>query len=152
MYVFLPASGSSPENVLGALSGDTWQEIKHGFRFNEGTLVLPRFKVEYNVALKGPLQSLGMKAAFDGSGANFSGIAPGLFISAAQQKTFVEVNEEGTEAAVVTGMEVQIASVSPRLEPFDMIVDRPFLFLIEDKQTEVILFMGTVFDPTATKS
>jgi serine protease inhibitor len=114
--------------------------------------VLPKFKVEYNVALKGPLQSLGMKAAFDGSAANFSGIAPGLFISAAQQKTFVEVNEEGTEAAVVTGMEVQIASVSPRLEPFDMIVDRPFLFLIEDKQTEVILFMGTVFDPTATKS
>jgi serine protease inhibitor len=152
MYVFLPASGSSPENVLGALSGDTWQQTKHGFRFNEGTLVLPKFKVEYNVALKGPLQSLGMKAAFDGSAANFSGIAPGLFISAAQQKTFVEVNEEGTEAAVVTGMEVQIASVSPRLEPFDMIVDRPFLFLIEDKQTEVILFMGTVFDPTATKS
>jgi serine protease inhibitor len=93
-----------------------------------------------------------MKAAFDGSGANFSGIAPGLFISAAQQKTLVEVNEEGTEAAVVTGMEVQIASVSPRLEPFDMIVDRPFLFLIEDKQTEVILFMGTVFDPTANRS
>jgi serine protease inhibitor len=150
MYVFLPASGSSPENVLGALSGDTWQEIKHGFRFNEGTLVLPKFKVEYSVALKGPLQSLGMKAAF-GSSANFSGIAPRLLISAAQQKTFVEVNEEGTEAAAVTGMEVQATSVMPRSEPFEMIVDRPFVFLIEDKQTEVILFMGTVFDPTANR-
>jgi serine protease inhibitor len=152
MYVFLPASGSSPENVLGALSGDAWQEIERGFRFNEGTLVLPKFRVEYSVALGGPLQSLGMKAAFDGSSANFSGIAPGLFISAVQQKTFVEVNEEGTEAAAVTGVEVQLSSVRPRSEPFEMIVDRPFLFLIEDRHTEVILFTGIVFDPTANGS
>ena len=87
-----------------------------------------------------------MRAAFDPSTANFSGIALGLFISAARQKTFVEVNEEGTEAAAVTAVAPSLTSLTPR---FEMIVDRPFLFLIEDKQTQTILFMGVVFDPTA---
>jgi serine protease inhibitor len=145
MYVFLPDSSSSPEILLAKLSGSTWQhEIKSGFRYREGTLVLPQFKIEYSVELREPLQSLGMRAAFDASTANFSGIAPGLFISAARQKTFVEVNEEGTEAAAVTAVTPSLTALTPR---FEMIVDRPFLFLIEDKQTQMILFMGVVFDP-----
>ena len=146
MYVFLPDRSSSPEALLAKLSGDSRQEIKSGFRYREGTLVLPKFGIEYSVELRKPLQSLGMRAAFDPSTANFSGIAPGLFISAARQKTFVEVNEEGTEAAAVTAVAPSLSAFTPR---FEMTVDRPFLFLIEDKQTRTILFMGVVFDPTA---
>ena len=147
MYVFLPDSSSSPEAVLAKLSGGSWRhEIQSRFRYGEGTLVLPKFRIEYSVELIAPLRSLGMRAAFDPSTANFSGIALGLFISAARQKTFVEVNEEGTEAAAVTAVAPSLTGLTPR---FEMIVDRPFLFLIEDKQTQTILFMGVVFDPTA---
>jgi serine protease inhibitor len=148
MYVFLPDSSSSPRNILDMLSGDAWQrEIKPEFKSTHGTIVLPKFKVEYSVELRRPLQSLGMKAAFDASTADFSGIGPGLFISAARQKTFVEVNEEGTEAAAVTGVAVTATSVVISPPPFQMIVDRPFIFMIEHRQTGAILFLGVLFDP-----
>jgi serine protease inhibitor len=150
MYVFLPDTNSSPEKLLGLMNGDTWKRItKPGFSEKEGTLVLPRFKLEYEVELNHPLEELGMKSAFDPLHADFSGIGPQLFISAARQKTFVEVKEEGTEAAAVTGLAVSANAKLTPLDPFRMIVDRPFLFLIDDKRTGVILFMGVVFDPHA---
>jgi len=148
MYVFLPDTNSGPENLLGIMNGDTWQRItKPGFSEKEGTLVLPKFKLEYGVELNQALQALGMKTAFDLDKADFSGIAPQLFISHARQKTFVEVKEEGTEAAAVTGIAVPLSSSMPPPNPFEMIVDRPFLFLIEDNQTGTLLFMGVMFDP-----
>ena len=147
MYVFLPEAGSSPEKLIGIMTGDTWQRVTQpGFSEKEGTVVLPRFRLEYGVELKQPLKALGMRAAF--GKADFSGISDGpLFISAVRQRAFVEVNEEGTEAAVVTVARQKKEINRNPPEPFEMIVDRPFLFLIEDKQTRVILFMGVVFDP-----
>ncbi len=148
MYVVLPDDNSSLENILGLLSADAWRRAaRAGFSSREGSIVLPKFTIEYGVELRGPLQALGVKAAFDASNADFSGIAPELYISAARQRTFVEVNEEGTEAAAVSAVGVALTSLQPASKPFQMIVDRPFLFLIEDRHNEVILFMGTVFDP-----
>jgi len=150
MYVFLPDAGSSPEKLIGIMTGDTWQRVtKPGFSDREGTVVLPRFKVEYGVELKEPLKALGMRAAF--GKADFSGISDrGLFVSAVRQRAFVEVNEEGTEAAAVTGLNIKSSSASIPPKPFEMIVDRPFLFMIEDQQTKTILFMGVVYDPGAS--
>ena len=150
MYVFLPDTNSSPEKLLGLLNGRTWEKVtKPGFSEKEGKLELPRFKVEYSVTLNEPLQALGMKSAFDMKKADFSGIAPELYISTVLQKTFVEVKEEGTEAAAVTGIAMSDHGMMMPLEkPFEMIVNRPFLFLIEDSKTGTILFIGTVFDPT----
>jgi len=151
MYVVLPDPNSSPEKNPGSLGRDTWRRVaRAGFGSREGSVVLPKFKIEYNLELRRPLQALGMKAAFDASSADFSGIAPGLFISAARQKTFVEVNEEGTEAAAVSAVGVALTSLKPASTPFQMIVDRPFLFLIEDRQKGAILFMGMVLDPPTT--
>ena len=150
MYVFLPDTNSSPEDLLSILNGDKWRRItKPGFSDRSGTLVLPRFKLNYTADLKAPLQNLGIKAAFDRSTADFSGISQtNLFISGAVQKTFVEVKEEGTEAAAVTGIGMVSAGIEmPPQNPFEMIVDHPFLFLIEDNQTGIILFMGVVFNP-----
>jgi serine protease inhibitor len=149
MYVFLPDPGSSPEKLLSIMTGDTWQRVtRPGFSERDGTLVLPRFRLEYRVEMKRPLMALGMKSAF--GNADLSGISDrGLFISAVRQATFVEVNEEGTEAAA--GIAAPGASgieMNPP-KPFQMIVDRPFLFLIADAQTGLILFMGMVFDPGA---
>src|SRR5208282_1336701 len=121
--------------------------IRRQFRSTNGTVVIPKFKVECSAELKKPLESLGMKAAFDASRADFSGIAPHLHISAAIQKTFVEVNEEGTEAAAVTGVAVTTTALTLPSQPFQMVVDRPFLFLIEDRPTRTILFLGVVSDP-----
>jgi serine protease inhibitor len=111
--------------------------------------MLPRFKLEYDVDLEQPLKALGMRAAF--GKADFSGMADrGLFVSAVRQRAFVEVNEEGTEAAAVTMMNIPTGIEMNPPKPFQMIVDHPFLFLIEDQQTKTVLFMGTVFDPGAS--
>lgn len=152
MYVFLPEPGSGPEQILTSMSGEAWQRvINSGLNEEQGTLVLPKFKFDYTVPLEQPLEALGMKTAFDRSRADFSGIAPQrLCISAVLQKAFVEVKEEGTEAAAVTAIGVGAEAIEmPPPNSFEMIVDRPFWFLIKDNQTGIILFMGVLFDPQA---
>jgi serine protease inhibitor len=150
MYVFLPDTNSSPEKLLHLMNGDVWRRItKPGFADEDGDLQLPKFKLDYSVELVEPLQKLGMKTAFDATNADFSGMSPEpLYISGAFQKTFIEVKEEGTEAAAVTG--IAFGTLGYEEAPpkrFEMIVNRPFLFLIEDNQTGTILFMGLIYDP-----
>jgi len=149
MYVFLPDTNSSPEKLLSRFSGDGWQRtVKPGFTSKSGILKLPRFKFDYTIKLNDALMTMGMKAAFSMASADFSGIGHELFISGLLQKAFIEVKEEGTEAAAVTVIAIAgRAMVRPPADFFNMVVDRPFLFLIEDNQTGVILFMGMVFDP-----
>ncbi len=109
-------------------------------------MVLPKFKLENTFDLTPPLQKLGMKSAFDQKRADFSGMFKDAhYISAVRQKTFVEVSEEGTEAAAVTALMLATSAMpDPRHKPFEMIVDRPFLFVITDARSEMILFMGVV--------
>jgi serpin B len=148
MYLFLPDTNSSPTKLLADLNADTWQnKILPKFQDSDGTLALPRFKLDYDVILNDPLKALGMRQAF-AVGADFSAMADEpLFVSKVKQKSFVEVNEEGTEAAAVTTVTMR-AMVEFRPEkPFEMIVDRPFLFVIADNQTKSVLFMGVIYDP-----
>jgi serine protease inhibitor len=147
MYVFLPDISSNPEKLLALMNGDNWQEIAPpGFSERKGTLVLPRFKLEYSVDLKAPLRRLGLKHAFEN--ADFSGMCDEpVFISEAKQKTFVEVNEAGTEAAASTMMEATLGIETDPPKPFEMIVDRPFLVVIHHRASNTILFMGVIFDP-----
>ena len=147
MYLYLPATNSSLAKLLADLNGDTWRsKILPQFVDREGTLALPRFKLDYDVKLNRPLEALGMRSAFT-SAADFSAMADEpLFVSEVKQKSYVEVNEEGTEAAAVTTGTMRATAIFQPLEPFEMIVDRPFFFVIEDNQTQCILFMGLVFD------
>ena len=149
MYIFLPDPSSSPEKLVGLMNGDTWRRItKPGFNEQQGTVAFPKFRIEYAVELKQPLKSLGMKSAF--AEADLSGMSnEPLVISAVRQRTFVEVNEEGTEAAAATAVAADNEIELNPPKPFQMIVERPFLFLIEDMETNTILFMGIVFDPSA---
>lgn len=114
----------------------------------EVLVYLPRFKTTAQFGLAPTLGAMGMPAAFAG-GADFSGIDGGreLFVSAVVHKAFVDVNEEGTEAAAATGMTLGIESVAP--EPPTFRADHPFLYLIRDKATGSILFMGRLEDPKA---
>jgi serpin B len=146
MYVFLPDTDSSVEELLATMSGAWWQQaISSNFVPQWGTVGLPRFNLNYAANLKAPLQALGMEIAF-APGADFSNISrEPLYIEAVQQQAVVEVNEKGTEAAAVTTVTiVGTAIVTPQ---FQMIADRPFLFFIEDEQTGMILFTGAVFNP-----
>ena len=148
MYVFLPDPGSSPAKLLQIMNGDNWRRVTMpGFSERDGRVVLPKFKLENTLELNASLKALGMKMAFNGEKADFSGMfSDRHFISEVRQKAFVEVSEEGTEAAAVTDIGVPaggMADMNPP-KPFQMIVDRPFLFAIVDARSEMILFMGLV--------
>ncbi|MBC8234296.1 serpin family protein, partial [bacterium] len=142
MYIFLPNSDSNLDAFLLHLNAENWENWMSQFDEVADNLmvVLPRFKLEYEVTLNDALKALGMGIAFSGR-ANFDGIAPGLFISEVKHKTFVEVNEEGTEAAAVTA--VMLKDSIPPL----FVVDRPFFFAIRDNWTGTVLFMGLVIEP-----
>ena len=153
MYLFLPDTNSTPEKLLADLNADTWQnKILPRFHDEQGLLGLPRFKLDYDVILNDPLKALGMRQAFAGA-ADFSAMAEEpLFVSEVKQKSFVEVNEEGTEAAAVTTVNMKAAGIFRPEKTFEMIVDRPFFFVIADDQTKTILFMGVIYDPAGQGS
>ena len=151
MEILLPEPNSSVEALLGHLDAKTWlNEILPNFRENRGTLVLPRFKLRYGAELKNTLAALGLKSALSRN-ADFSGMSSSrLFLSQIKHQSFVEVNEEGTEAAAATTGVMALASIRNQPQPFQMIVDRPFLFAISDHATKSILFIGAVFDPASS--
>jgi serine protease inhibitor len=152
MYLFLPDEQSSLDHFQQNLTTENWETWMRSFRPSPGDLMLPRFKVEWESQLKDELIALGMGEAFNPARANFSQIAQAnsgkaLFISEVMQKTWCEVNEEGTTAAAVTSVVVSVTSAQEPREKFTMKVDRPFFFAIRDNQTGVVLFMGSITDP-----
>jgi serpin B len=118
---------------------------------NDVDLKLPRWRASWESDLSSALQALGMRRAFD-IDADFSGICESarLFVAAVVHKTFVEVNEEGSEAAAATAvvMHVMISAKKIRIGPLPVFhADHPFLYAIRDTETDAILFMGRVVDP-----
>lgn len=114
-------------------------------------LTLPRFKMTQQFGLAGTLRAMGMGTAFDENTADFSGMIgdrkPGLFISAVIHKAYVDVNEEGTEAAAATGITMHAAAAMRPQPPVVFRADHPFVFMIRDNRSEAILFMGRVENP-----
>ncbi|MCT7950867.1 serpin family protein [Ancylothrix sp. C2] len=147
-YVFLPKSGKSLDSFYNSLNAQTWEQWMKQFRSRQGSISLPRFKLEYDISLNEALKALGMAPAFNRQQADFSGMSNvKANIDEVKHKTFVEVNEEGTEAAAVTGVGIRTTSAPARSEPFEMVVDRPFFSVIRDNKTGTILFMGSIVDP-----
>lgn len=147
MYVFLPKPGSNLAEFYKTLTPENWQRWIAQFRSQPGLVQIPRFKLEYGVELKDALSALGMEVAFDPNRASFKELsAVPTQIDQVKHKTFVEVNEAGTEAAAATSVGV-VATSAPIGEPFTMTVDRPFFCAIRDNQTGTMLFMGSITDP-----
>jgi len=111
-------------------------------------LSMPNFKIDSSFGLADTLAAMGMPDAFDVVKADFSGMTgkPDLFITNVVHKAYVDVNEEGTEAAAATGVVMGLKSM-PVGEPIVVKVDHPFLFLIRDTQTGAVLFLGRVVQP-----
>ncbi|MDH7603767.1 MAG: serpin family protein [Melioribacter sp.] len=144
MMIILPSLNKKVDDVISMMNTDNFDFIKNKFVKKEITIMLPKFKLEYTKTLNDALMNLGMKDAFMPERANFSKISrlKNLFISEVIHKTFIEVNEEGTEAAAVTSIGVGVTSIGNYFK-----VDRPFLFLIYEKNTNTILFIGKVINP-----
>ncbi len=143
MALFLPEEGCSTDAFIGGWTETAWRGWRDDFVRREMDLYLPKFKVEYKITLSDALKALGMAAAFDGR-ADFSRItgSVGPYISDVYHKSFVEVDEKGTEAAAVTVVEIRETSAGP--DEGTIRFDRPFAFAIYEKTSGTMLFMGRI--------
>jgi serpin B len=147
MVAMLPADNMNLDQLIGYLDETTWSGILNNLRNRDVMLKLPRFKIECEMELNEPVKNAGMQLIFDKDLAEFANISEiPLFVSIIKQKTFVEVNEEGTEAAAVTVLEMVATSVGPST-PVQFFANRPFLYLIKEKSTGAILFIGRMDEP-----
>ena len=155
MYIFLPREDKDLKGFVEILGSENWEKWMSGFSPREGDISIPRFKLEYEKKLVPTLEALGMGIAFTEQ-ADFEKMISKeklpaeekVYISDVLQKTFVEVNEEGTEAAAVTKVEVAVTAAPPGPEErFEMVVDHPFFFAIRNNETDTLLFMGLIVDP-----
>ncbi|KAB2829486.1 MAG: hypothetical protein BGP01_15485 [Paludibacter sp. 47-17] len=139
MTVVLPHEGKTTDQVLGHLSSENWNRVVSGLSSREVIVNLPKFKTKGKYELKEPLMRMGMVKAFT-TAADLTGIADAaLMISRVIHSTYCDVNEEGTEAAATTIVEAVFTSL-PEIPTFN--VNRPFIFVIRENSTGVILFMG----------
>ncbi len=148
MMVVLPKERDSLSSVENSLNNEIIDVWSKAMLVKELTLFLPKFKIEWGTeALDGSLKKLGMVDAFSPK-ADFSGMSgdKDLFIKTVLHKAFIEVNEEGSEAAAATAVVMARASINGP-KPIFFRADHPFFFVIKDKKTETILFMGRVVDP-----
>jgi len=150
MVVFLPRSVEGLRELEGALYAadlKEWLTKLDKQRDRKVSVFLPKFKLETGYDLVGPFQKMGMKDAFSPA-ADFSGMGwpkGYLWIGQIKHKAFVEVNEEGTEAAAATAVEMVTKSAPPR--DLEFRADHPFMFLIRDNETGTILFIGRIANP-----
>jgi serine protease inhibitor len=147
----LPRQDDQLEGMLAKLNPQNWKQWTEAVALREGYLELPRFKFEGDYDLNSTLSSLGMPKMFE-VGKEFSRIADPkkalLGVSGVRQKTFIEVNEEGSEAAAVTAILMRTTSINPNQPlPFEFIANHPFFFAISDTSSRSLLFMGVVNEP-----
>ncbi|MHB1254204.1 MAG: serpin family protein [Candidatus Humimicrobiaceae bacterium] len=143
MYVLLPDENVGIDEFIDSLSPDLLSKSITEASSFEVDLKFPKFKVEYGTkSLIEPFKKLGMINSFTGK-ADFSGIAPQMFISQIDHKAIIEVNEEGTVAAAATSFGMGATAA----RPIEFIVNRPFILMIIDDRTGNILFMGKITEP-----
>jgi serine protease inhibitor len=144
MTVVLPTVGARVDDVSASLQPSAWTAWMGQFHDADVELALPRIKLEWERTLIPDLRSLGIRAAFEDGGADFSRMSTlgtRLFISMVKQKTYVDINEEGTEAAAVTNVGISLTSAPVRRS---FIVDRPFVFVLRERLSGTILFIGKI--------
>jgi serine protease inhibitor len=136
--------------LIDTLDSTTLTSWKAEMTETELDIYLPKFTVETSYSLNDYLKELGMQLPFT-LAADFSGITgkPDLYISDVVHKAYIDVNEEGTEAAAATGVIMSLTSTGEFPTPIVFDCDHPFLYLIQQNDTGTILFMGSITDPSA---
>ncbi|MGQ8335940.1 serpin family protein [Sunxiuqinia sp. A32] len=146
MLIFLPHENYEVDDVINQLTPSNMEDWMDNMNGWNKKVFLPKFEFTYENSLVDNLKALGMTDAFDASLSNFSGISDrnDLYISEVKHKSYIKVDERGTEAAAVTGITFEVTSVQPGLI---FAVDHPFVFAIREKDTNCILFAGKVMNP-----
>jgi serpin B len=144
MTVLLPAEGRSADSLLQAYTASEWTTVQQNMMKASMDIGLPKFTMSYETQLNTVLSAMGMSNAFTNQ-ANFSKINPTerLLLSFVKQNTFIAVDEQGTEAAAVTTGGVSTTSVQ-----LPILCDRPFVFVIHERTTKTVLFVGKIANPT----
>ncbi len=144
MTILLPNEGNTVADVLDEMTAEAWTGWLESTVETEVTVNLPKFRFEYKKMLSTTLQAMGVSIAFDPMLADFTAMVPmgGVYVSDVLHKSFIQVDEDGTEAAAVTVIDIGIVSIPPQVR-----CDRPFLFVIHEDVSGAILFMGKVAEP-----
>jgi len=144
--VILPNKNKNINEFISGLNDEKLQHLLKKMYKRKVHLELPKFELEFSSVLNSALQKLGMKDAFNYNTANLKGIGRDLYIYKAIQKTYLKVDESGTEAAAVTIIKIKSQSIKREIIK-SMIVDRPFLFLLKSEQLPLnneMLFMSKI--------
>jgi serine protease inhibitor len=154
MLLLLPAKGAGLGAVLQRLGNGSWKRTIDEFTEAPGTISLPRFKVNYRDSLVAPLSQLGIKTIFEPS-KDFTPMFEDtrkFFVSNIIQQTYLRVDENGSEAAAATEVQIEaLARRRPTKQPFNLVFDHPFLFAIIDDQSGHLIFAGVLRDPDQAK-
>jgi serine protease inhibitor len=145
MTAILPPAGTDVDAFIETFDQSTWDGIVGALHQGSADVYLPKFRMEWEDTLNADLKAMGMANAFCEGCADFTRMSPrggDLYIDFVKQNTFVNVNEEGTEAAAVTTVGVGVVSLPPSIR-----FDRPFVFVIRERLSGTILFMGKVAVP-----
>lgn len=148
LTLILPNGEQNITDFLSKYTVEEWNNLQTTLKSTRKVNVgLPKFTLEYEIQLKEVLQKMGMSDAFSNK-ANLSKISPqgGLFVNSVKHKTFVQIDEKGTEAAGVTSVGVGVTSINPNTPP-TVIFDRPFFVVLSEKQSNAVLFMGKITNP-----
>jgi serpin B len=148
MYVFLPNRPDGLPAWLKRLTPEAWDGCLKEMKPTGGTVVLPKFHVEYEAEMSRPLAEMGMNIAFDPYRARFRRMLDNqVYIKRVDHKALLEVDEKGTVAAASTSVQMELTSLVIRRHPFKMVVDHPFFCAIRYDETGEVLFMGAVWRP-----
>lgn len=149
----LPKEGIPIEELIDSLSGDSLSDLLSYRREGKVLTAMPKFQTEFDVEMSEVLKNMGMTDAFDDEKANFSGMGTyageDLFISRVLHKTFISVAEQGTRAGAATVVEMAPEAAMEPEEIKEVILNRPFLYMIWDRETNMPIFMGTFMDAQA---
>ncbi len=146
MTIVYPHDPAEIGTLATQLTQDQWDTWIAALDSTDMQVSMPKYALEYEIKLNDVLKALGMEIAFIRGAADFSNLfaGPPSFISEVKHKTFIEVDEQGTEAAAVTSVEVGVVSMPPSI-----LVDRPFVFAIRERLSGTILFLGKIVDPAS---
>jgi serine protease inhibitor len=145
MTILLPKEGSTVGSIVRQLTPSNWNDWMEGFRPWSGRVLLPRFEIEYDLTMNDVLTALGMGIIFDPERADFTRICDvfgDFYVKKVKHKTYIRVDEIGTQAAAATSVEMGPTSV-----PDFFLVNRPFVLVIRENRLGTILFIGQINDP-----
>lgn len=156
--LFLPDKDSCLDTFRESLSYKSWKRWRSDFRKREGTVELPKLRIEYKSKLNSSLSALGMEIAFSPSDADFSRMCRidsklNVYISKVLHKTFLKMDEKGTEAAAATSVGLTLTSTAHKQpEPFHIVFNRPYFLVITENSNSLPLFIGSVQKPPKSNS